>query len=155
MTSASMYSISTGAIALTAATTQSLWLLNPANDSSTIAELSVSFNGSSVAQAIEVDLYRVNSLGSAAGTAAVVNQWTDTTTASSGENTALTALTVEPTSVFVLSQWYVSPFSGLLVIQYPLGREPGTQFSGSRVGLRCITPAGVSPSALSYVIWQE
>ena len=156
MSSPSLYSIATGSVALSASATKSLWLLDPVTNGFSIVEFGISFDGSAAATAIRVDLYQVSTIGSPAGTTATVNKWTDTNIGAA-TTTGLTALTAEPTTVAVLANWFVTPFSGLLEIQYPLGREvgAGAGLTTNRLGLRAVTPSGVSPNCVSHVIWQE
>ncbi|MFF4403604.1 hypothetical protein [Streptomyces sp. NPDC001404] len=148
------YSVVTGKVTLTAAATKSLWLLNPVTNPIRLTEVSVSFDGSTSAQGVQVDLYRVATLGSPAGTTGTVSLLTDDNTPAA-TTTALTALTAEPTSVTVLRQWMVSPFGGLYIGQEVLDRELGTKSAGSRIGLRYTTASGVSPNAVSYVTFVE
>ena len=64
---------SSGKITLTASATKSLWLLEPSTTSNIrITGISISMDASSAAAGVQMDLYRVNSLGSAAGTSALL-----------------------------------------------------------------------------------
>jgi hypothetical protein len=143
--------------ALTASTTVSLILLAPATNSFRVTELGISFDGSAAAAAIRVDLYRTTTLGSPTGTTATpvaVNNSQASIALSSG----LTILTAEPSAVAVLRTWYVSPASGSLIVQFPLGREPDTTHltSGTQsIGIRVVTPSGVTPHAASYIEFEE
>jgi hypothetical protein len=154
--SPSLYSIATGSIALSASATKSLWLLDPVTNGFSITEIGVSFDGSAAATAVRIDLYQVSSIGSPAGTTATVNKFVDTNIGAA-TTTGLTALSAEPTTVAVLQNWFLTPFSGLLEIQYPLGREPGAGagLTTNRLGLRAVTPSGVTPNVVSHVVWQE
>lgn len=148
------YTVTTGKVTLTAAATKSLWLLNPVTNPIRIAEIAVSFDGSTSAQGIQVDLYRVVTIGSAAGATGTVSVYTDDNTPAA-TTTALTALTTEPTTVTVLKQWMISPFGGLLIQQEVLDRELGAKSAGARIGLRYTTASGVSPNAVAHVIFVE
>lgn len=150
----STYVVSCASTALSASTTLSLVLINPATISYKITELSVSFDGAAAAAAVEVQLYRTVTIGSAAGsgTTPIKVGNPGSTTA---QSTALTVLTTEPTTVEVLRRWFVSPASGLLLLQHPLGREPGAAGTGQEIGLRVITPAGVTPHAVGYLEFEE
>ncbi len=68
-------------------------------------------------------------------------------------------LTVEPTPVatVALGQWYVHPQGGLLVVQYPLGREPVICDGSASQGLflELTSAAGVTPTAASHLTWDE
>ena len=149
---AAQFSVTTGKLTLTAAATKSLLLLNPASNQFVVTEVSVSLDSSAAAAGVQIDLYRVNSLGSAAGNSASVTALTPTTQAAT--TTAISALGTEPSSVFVLDSWYVQPLGGLFVIQYPLGREPVGQTAGARIGLRYTTASGVTPDCLA-TMWIE
>ncbi len=65
--------------------------------------------------------------------------------------------TAEPTTLTAIKQWYVPAYMGLLVIQFPLGREVLGQISASTdmkgIALRVSAPAAVN--ARAYVEWEE
>jgi hypothetical protein len=150
-----LYTVRTGSVALTASTTKSLWLLNPAVDYFVIAQLAVSFDASAASAGVGIELYRVTTIGSATGTTFTpikVNRIGDT--AASG-TTAQTPVTTEPTAVEVLADWFIQPFGGLFDVQYPLMREPLAAAAGQRIGLRYVTPAGVTPNCRAYVWFDE
>lgn len=141
------------AIALTAAAAKSMWLINPATYSFVIMEFGIGFDGSTATAPIQVMLYRVNTIGTPAGTAATVQKFDPN--AATTATTCLTNLTTEATSIDVLAAWPVAANNGMFVMQYPLGREPDAAAAGARLGLLVKTPASVSPNATSYVLWQE
>jgi len=150
-----LYSVKTGSVALSAATTKSLWMLNPVTDYFMVAEMSVSTDASVATTAIGIELYRVVTIGAAAGTAYTpvkVNRVADTGVASTA---ASSVVTTEPTTVEILAEWFLQPFGGLLDLQYPLLREAFGSAGGQRLGLRYITPAGVSPNCRAYVWFDE
>lgn len=151
-----LYSVQTGSVALSASATKSMWLLDPVTNPIIICELGISFDGSAAATAVRVDLYVVTTLGSPAGTTGTLVKWSDQSLPSA-TTTALTALSAEPTTVSILASWFLTPAGGLLDIQYPLNREPGTAAAATtnRLGLRCVTPSAVSPNAVSYVVLSE
>lgn len=146
------YSLQTGSVALSASATKSMWLLEPGSDPVTVCEFGISFDASAVSTAIRVDLYRATTFGSPAGTSGTLNAWMDKALPSA-TTAALTALTAEPTTVAIFASWFVQPFGGNLVVQYPLMREPGD--SSFSIGLRCVTPSGVTPNCVSYVMLDE
>jgi hypothetical protein len=150
---AAQFTVTTGKITLTASATQSLWLLNPVTNRAVLTMLDVSLDGSAPASGVQIDLYRVTTLGSVVGSSATVNQADPTSQVAT--TTGLTGLTTEPTSVAVLDSWYVQPYGGLLVIEFPLGREVVLAAAGSRVGLRCTTGAGVTPDCLATAWFEE
>ena len=145
------FTMRTGSVALTAASTKSLILLNPGSREVTLTEFAVSFDGSAAAASVGLEIYRVLTLGSPAGTTgtAVLTSQGLPVALSSG----LTALTTEPTTVEVMKEWFLTPFGGTLHIQSPLGREVIN--TTSRLGLRYITPTGVSPNARAFFEWEE
>lgn len=148
------YTVQTGSVALAAAATQSLWLIAPASADYVLTEISVSFDTPNAATGIRVDLYRTTTLGTPAGTTGVLVP-SNNADGRAALSTALTALSAEPTAVQIIKSWFV-PQSGLLVLQQPLGREPNGAFTNAgRLGLRCVTPAAVSPHAVSYAEIEE
>jgi len=143
-----------GTITLSASATKSLWLMNPATDFFVIAQFGISFKATAASDTVAVELYRTTTLGSPAGTTATLTKIGRVGDAASPTTTGLTALTTEPTAVEVLADWEIQPFGGVLDLQYPLSREPIAAAAGQRLGLRCTTPAGVTPGARSY-IWLD
>lgn len=151
---ASLYSVKTGSVACTTASTKSMWLLNPATDGEKLSRFGVSFDGSAAAQGIGVELYIVVTIGSAAGTSFTPTKYSDPNSAAA-TLTALINLSVEPTTVTVLEEFMVTPFGGLLVIDNPLGREAMAAAAGARWGLRYTTASGVTPNYRSYCLFEE
>jgi hypothetical protein len=125
--------------ALVANTTKSLILLNPVAKLS-LTHIDISMDGSAAAAGVRFDLYRVTTLGSAAGTTATVIKTYASDSASAV--TGLTALTTEPTAVEVVQSWYVQPFGGLLPLDAVLDHEVVAPAAGSRIGLRYVNPSG-------------
>lgn len=150
-----LYSIQNGGVTTTAAATKSLLLVNPATDRIKVVEWGVSFdNVSTNAEPVLIEIYRTNSLGSPAGTSTLTPLPLDPADATASA-TALYNLSTEPTSVYVLGTYYVAPNAGLLVIQYPLGREIVCGAAGARFGIRYTTVTGVTPGCRAYAIWEE
>jgi hypothetical protein len=141
----------TGPVALAGAATKSLILLNPGSREITLTEFAVSFDGSSAAASVGLEIYRVTTVGSPAGTTGTAVSTFEGLPAAL--STGLTALTTEPTTVAVLKEWYLTPFGGTLHIQSPLGREVIN--TTSRLGLRYVSPTGVSPNARAFFEWEE
>lgn len=158
MAASSIYSVQTGSVALSASATKSLWLLDPAGGGFSIVEFNVTFDSAAPTTAVRVDLYQVSSVGSAAGSTGTIVKWTDVNIGAAA-TTALTALTTEPTTVAILASWFIQPCGGCIPSpQYPLGREVGAGAglaTTNRIGLRCVTPAGVTPNCVSYVAFDE
>jgi hypothetical protein len=149
------YGTRTGSVALTASSTKSLWLLNPATDLFVIAQMAISFDASASSAGVGIELYRVTTLGTPTGTTATFTKIQPVGDAASPTTTGLTALTAEPTAVEILADWFIQPFGGALDLQYPLGREPMAAGGGARFGLRYVTPASVTPNARAYVWFNE
>jgi hypothetical protein len=77
-------------------------------------------------------------------------------TAAVAAATAIAALTAEPSAIEIIRTWYVQPFGGLVMVQFPLGREPrGVGGSGNRIGLRVTTATGSTPNARAYIEIEE
>lgn len=144
----------TGSVTLTAAATKSLILVNPVTVAVTIIGLDVSFDAAAASAGILISLYTVTTLGSPAGTAAVVNKM-DVNSNTAATMTGLTALSAEPTTVAVVASWYVQPFGGLWPQQLPLGREFRMAGAGIRWGVRYVTPASVSPNCVLNLYTEE
>ena len=148
------YSTQAAGVTLTTAATKSLILLNPAVDGFAIIQVSISLdNVTTDAEPVLFDLYRTVTLGTPAGTTGTQVKFVPAT-ASAG-TTSLTSLTTEPTSVEIIDSWYISPHSGLFVLQYPLGREPKAAAAGSRMGLRYTTKSGVTPVCNATLSFHE
>ncbi|MFJ8006085.1 hypothetical protein [Streptomyces fagopyri] len=148
------YTVTTAKITLTASATKSLILIAPGAPGLRMTELGVSFDGSTTGQGVQIDLYRVATIGSPAGTTTTPAKLTDEN-APTVSATALTALTTEPTAVTILRSWMVSPFGGLLCMQEVLDREVGAITSGARIGLRYTTAASITPGCVAYMGFTE
>lgn len=148
------YTLNSGAVALSASATKSLLLINP-TVSYVVTELGVSFDAAATTSAVLVDLYRTTTIGSPAGTSTTpVRENASADSAASA--TGLVSLTTEPTAVELIRSFYVQPFGGLVVLQFPLGREP--QMSGTsanRIGVRVTTPASTTPNARAWLAFEE
>jgi hypothetical protein len=150
----SQYSVSTGKITLTASATKTAILLNPVLNKVKIYGIDISLDGSGGATSVLFDLYKVTTIGSAAGTTGVLNSL-DATDLTAATTTAKTALTVEPTTVVVYKSWYVTPFGGLFPLQMPLGREIVMAGGGANWGIRWTTAASVTPDLVINVDFEE
>jgi hypothetical protein len=150
---AARYTVRTGSTALTAASTKSLILVAPGAKGLVPTQFSFSADGSAAAAGIGLELYRVTTLGSPAGTTGTVVKAVEG--AGAALATALTILTTEPTTVEVIYDWFVTPFGGLYHLQLPLGREVQAAASGARFGLRYTTPSGVSPNSRTWIELEE
>jgi len=120
-----------------------------------IVEIGFSVDSAVAAQAIGVELYAVTTIGSPAGTsfAPVLVQRGTGSAAQTGS--ALINLSTPPSVVEVIKDWFVPP-TGLLVVQFPLGREPQSFPSGQRIGLQYVNPSGGSTSNFrAYIEFEE
>jgi hypothetical protein len=148
-----LYAVTTGKVTLTASATKSLVLVNPATPAFKVRQLEVSMDASAAAAGVEFDLYRTSTVGSPAGSAATPAQADERDIAA--QSTALTALTTEPTAVTVIASYYLQPFGGVLVVPFPYGAEVIGKGGGNRIGVRYVTPSGVTPDCLLNLWWEE
>lgn len=149
------YIINTGtsAIALSAATAKTIWYVNTgANRNFSITEIAVGFDGvtaSAVPGLVEL-VYGTKATNSTPGTGSTTftpvqgRGWAVQTAAAAAANNC----TSEPTVLVVHRTWLLTPNGGLLVVQFPLGREPVghniASTSGLQIGLRVNAPAAVN-----------
>ena len=148
------YVVNLGTTVLTSGGTKSLFLVNPATVGFKVIEFGISMdNVTTNAEPVRIVLYRVSTLGSPAGATATMVPLDDAFEAA--QSTALQILTAEPTSVTPMLSWYIQPNSGLLVMQWPLGREPAAKGAGSRLGVQYVSPTGVTATVASYIIIEE
>lgn len=145
-----------GAKTVAASETKSLWLLNPTGDGIKLAEIGVSGDGSAAVKGTKLELYRVTTLGTPAGTSDTPRKQSAVGDAGAAQTTALINLTTEPTAVELIGgPWFIRTDGGVLVIQWPLGREPFGAPAGARIGLRYTTPTGVTDQLAHYVLFEE
>lgn len=153
MSSPALYTVSSGNVALAAAVTKSLILLNPVVGAMRVRQIDVSLGQAAAAEEVLFDLYRVETIGPAAGAAGVV-QLADEKDAAAG-TTALINLTSEPTAVKVLASYLLQPLGGLLSIPLNFGAEIATKAAGARIGLRYTTAAAVTPKCVAQLWFEE
>jgi hypothetical protein len=144
-------------VVLTADTSSIMEVLGDADVTAKLVEFSISFNGTTASQApILVKLRQITATGTGTACTEVAVQRTGKT---APQCQAKHTLTVEPTMVatVALGQWYVHPQGGMLVMQYPLGREPvicdGSAAQGLAIELT--SASGVTPTAACHVTWEE
>ncbi len=147
------YSISSGTIALPAASTRTIILLNPAVSEVAITELWVGFDMSAANLGCAVQLYRTTTLGTPTGTTATIVK--ENPSSSASQSSGLTNLSAEPTAIEIMRDVYIPPNGGAVIIEFPLGREPTGAAAGQRIGVRIITQSGVSPDVRSTIVWEE
>lgn len=124
-------------------------LATSASKSARLVRWSVSFTGTSPTDApVRVDLLRQTSAGtSSAYTPKRLDPSSDASLA-----TGLTAFTAEPVSGDVLETYQVTPYAGLLVMQYAPDERP-VVLASQRLGVRCLAAAAVNVSA--YFVFEE
>jgi len=151
------------ALAVTA-TTKTLFIvknLATATQSYPISELGISMDGSAAAAGVLFELYRTTattaaSLGTSGAPVAISDP---SLTSNLGATSVLSGTVTTEPSLGVLKGWYISPFGGLFVVQFPLGREPALVGNATanvgQIGLRYTTASGVTPNIACYMEWQE
>lgn len=120
------------AFAATAGAKTALNTIAPAGHGLSLVELGVTFDGvtaSAVPAVVELCSSTQAGAGTSAGSTPTVLQARGRSTGGSAP-TAGHNFTVEPTTLTVLRQWYVSPNNGMLIYPVPLGREIEIDSSG-------------------------
>ena len=145
------------ATALVAATAKTLVnIIAGANRQCIFCEVSNSFDGVT-ASAVPVLVELVESTQAGAGTPGTSPTPRLIRGLGAALATAAESYSAEPTVLTQAKQWLVTPNGGLLVVQFPLGREPQTNVSGSAtilaMGLRDTAPAIVN--ARAYIEFEE
>lgn len=140
---AKVYTVTTGAVALTAATAKTVAeVTTGAGVTNVWVGFDVSFDGNSPA-AVPVKIELVSYTGASTGTG-----FTPLKANGEAQNVAATSTakvndTVEPTVPTVRRTYLISPTSGAFW-QFPLGREIAYMPVSSIYGLRCTAPAAVN-----------
>jgi hypothetical protein len=145
-----------GATALVGAAAKTLinWI-SGATVSPIPVEFSISFDGVT-ASAVPVLVELGYSTQGAAGTPGTSPTPTLIRGRGTAVSTAAESYSAEPTTLTPFKHWLVTPNGGLLVIQFPLGREPQADLSGGTnkaLFLRANAPANVN--ARAYVEAEE
>lgn len=146
MAQAGYSAISTGAIALSAATAKTiLGCKAHANSGLQLKGFKVAFDGvtaSAVPVLIEVCYctFGANSPGTNSTSVTPAQTYGRALTAGF---TAGKTWTTEPTTITVLEEFLLSPNAGVVLYQWPLGQEPDTALAEGLV-LRCTAPATVN-----------
>lgn len=143
------------AFSYAANTTKSLVSVSaPANHELLVTEISVSADGTSgTALALHVELCRWDD--STAGTSTSATPVQTRGAAKTTQATAAHSFTAEPTALTVIRSWFLTPNMGVLVVQFPLGREP---MSGDGTGLliRVNNPtSGTTVNLRGYIEYAE
>lgn len=139
---------------LTAAATKTLILLNPVTVPIELIQITASLdNITTDAEPVLFDIVRATTIGSPAGTTGTEVR-VDESDPSTAQTTSLINLSTEPTTYEIIDSFYLTPHSGVVAFQFPLGREPKAKGAGERIGIRYTTVSGVTPK---YVVtaWFE
>lgn len=138
-----------GACALAAATAKTaVMVIAGATTAPSITQVAVSFDGVT-ASAVPVLVEMVTSTQGAAGTTTAQTPiqkrgWP----ASASISTAGQTYTAEPTTLTVVDKWLLSPNGGIVILQFPMGREPTgiitAAAAGKGYGIRLTAPAIVN-----------
>lgn len=141
------YTIDTqGSIAMVAATAKTILnVINSATGLFRIVELSVSFDGATAtAVPAVVELCKSTQAGAGSGNTATTPNQLRGATRTIQLTAARNYATTEPTVLTVVKRWLVPVFNGLLVVQFPLGREPEMITASNAYALRVTAPAVVN-----------
>lgn len=146
----------TTATALSAATAKTVVnLIAGANDVPLLTELSIGFDGVT-ASAVPVLVDLCYSTQGAAGTPGASPTPTLIRGKGASGSTSGIDYSAEPTTLTAFKHWLITPNGGLLVLQFPLGREPLGDASGGTnkaMALRANAPAVVNTRA--YLEFEE
>ncbi len=153
------YTQNAGKITLTtSATAASLILLQPGVSKVLVTEIGISLDGSAPSPSVRFDTYRVTTLGSPVGTGGTQTPIQEDVNDGPSSTSALINLTTEPTTKVLMRSWYIQPFGGLFVLQFPLGREPvlaSNSHGGVGLGLQYTAANGVTCDCLCYIQFEE
>ena len=148
------YSFTTeGAEALAVDTAETILnLINAVNSLIRVTELSVSFDGVAATNVPAlIELMNSTQAVSGTSTVATVRQLRGPTRTVQGNGRH--SYTVEPTVLTELKSWLLRPDGGLLIIQFPLGREPEQVSGGDGYPIRVTAPDIVN--VRGYIEFEE
>lgn len=153
------FSVTSGAAFAVGATAKTLLnLIAGSSNPPIVTEFGISFDATASGTPVLVEL--CSSTQGAAGTPGTIGTPSQLRgyPAFSPITTAAGQYSAEPTTLVPFRQWLVQPFGGLLVIQYPLGREPAGQITAATamkgIAIRCSASAG-TPNVRGYIEWEE
>lgn len=154
---ASTFCVTTGPISLAASVTKTMIQLLAASAGGIpkVVDWDFSVDGSTAGLGIRVTLLRQTTGGTVgvAMAAANLDNVSGDGAATSATQAAMNA-SVEPTSGDLLKDVYWPPNAGPLNEKYPLQREYGLAYA-SRLGIRVITPAGMTTLNGIATLWLE
>ena len=141
-------SVLEAAFAATAGAKTALMVIPGANSGILVVEFGISFDGVT-ASAVPALVELVSSTQAGAGTGTGTPTVTQVRGRVTGGEapTATGRYSAEPTTLVRHKAWYVTPNNGILVVQFPLGREPETDDSGGTIkayGIRVNVSANVN-----------
>lgn len=133
-----------GVQALAAAAAETILnIVNAANSLVRLVEFSVSFDGvTATAVPVLVELCSCTQATAGTSSAAAITQIRGATR--TVDATARRQFTAEPTVITVLKPYLVRADGGLVIVQFPLGREPEQTVTADGLLLRCTAPAIVN-----------
>lgn len=140
--------VQASAFAATTGAKTALLVLAGANSGLVVTEFGISFDGVT-ASAVPALVELVSTTAATAGTSGETPTITQVRGRVTGGEppTGGSKYSVEPTTLVRHRAWYVSPNGGILVMQFPLGREPETDDSGGTIrgyGIRVNVSANVN-----------
>lgn len=146
----SLFSVSITAEALAAGATETLLqVVASASRGVDIVRWGISFNGTSATDPpVRVELLRLTSAGTSSAFTPVRYDLSD----DPGLATARTSHTAEPAYTDILEPYQVTPYGGLLVMQYAPDERIRVPPSG-RLGIRCLSAAAVNATA--FLVFAE
>ena len=147
---ASLFSVNVIGEALNASAVETvIQVVASASKNLEVVRWGVSFNGTSATDSpVRVEFLRLTSGGtSSAFTPVKMDSASDPSLA-----TARTSHTAEPTVSDVLEPYQVTPYGGLLVMQYAPGERIVVPAAG-RIGIRCLSVAAVNVTA--FIVFSE
>jgi hypothetical protein len=150
--STKLFACRTSAVSVAAATTQTIVqaVAADANTPLTLKQLSVSFKDPTSSDTeVLVDLLRQSTAGTSSALTPVSYREQSSAAA---RFTALQTFTAEPTAGNVLDSWYVLPYGGLFVIQFPIDAEPTCT---SRIAVRVTTVASQAQTVSASLLLAE
>jgi hypothetical protein len=143
-----------GSVALAAATAKTIInVIGATNTPFRICELSVSFDGvttNAVPATVELCYSTQAGAGTPGSSPAPTQMRGATRTVQAVGRLAYSA---EPTVLTAIQSWLVPVFNGLLIEQFPLGREPEQIASANGIAIRVTAPAVVN--VMGYLIFEE
>ena len=119
-----------------------LSMVNATGSIARLVEMGVSFDGITASDVpVVVELCLSSEATAGAFSAATVRQLRGATR--TAEAIGRHSYTAEPTVLTVVKEWSIRPDGGVLIIQFPLGREPEQIASAAGLCIRCTSSSTV------------